>query len=212
MVNCATLYNHNLENRNLLFLFGIPQFPEYLETVFLARHFLHLTGVKLCPDRVRSSTDFYGRCLNGRLSPSDFFIPESGTTEMKLSVLPQLMQINKFAKMIGNYDFNKSVLSTDKLAGNVSACMGFVRVDGFYVPNTALREDIRDVTRHPQKRILAIYRKTLREQKYIEVCYTAKGIDLEKLSMPEEIREKIGNTERKAVIRVVGLHQVPISG
>lgn len=191
MAECAKLYHENLENHNLLFVFGLPQAPEYFEATFLPRHFLHLTGVELSADRVKSSTDFYDRCLKGRLKPSDFNIPKNGTAEMKLSILPQLMKVYKTAKMIGDYSFTKSVLYTEKLAGNISACMGFVRDDRFYIPNTALREDIRDVTKRPQKRILAIYRKPIREQKYIELCYVAKDVNIAELPLSEDIHGKI---------------------
>ena len=191
MADCAKQYHENLENKNLLFIFGSLQSPECFEATFLPRHFLHLTGVEPVEDRVRSSTDFYDRCLKGRLRPSDFSITKNGTAEMKLTVLSQLMRVYKTAKMIGDYDFTKSVLYTEKLAGNVSACMGFIRDDKYYIPNTALREDIRDVTHRPQKRILAIYRKQVREPSYTELCYTAKGISISDVTMPEGIVNKI---------------------
>ena len=191
MGNCARQYYENLENRNLLFLFGTPQTPQYFEATFLPRHFLHLTGVEPSTDRVNSSTDFYDRCLKGRLTPADFKLPKNGTAEMKLAVLPQLMQRFKTAKMIGDYDFTKSILYTERLAGNVSACMGFVRDDLYYIPNTALREDIRNITKHPQKRILAVYRKSIREQKYAELCYTAKGTRLSEIQLPAELQGRI---------------------
>lgn len=113
IVECARLYHENLEGKNLLFIFGAPQNPERFETVFMPRHILHLTGVytKL------SSSDFYDRCLKSRLSVSDFVMPNDGTVEMKLAVLPQLMRISKTAKMIGDYDSSKSLLYTEKLAG-----------------------------------------------------------------------------------------------
>ncbi|MBR1496409.1 MAG: hypothetical protein IJ617_02145 [Oscillospiraceae bacterium] len=100
----------------------------------------------------------YDRCLTRSLRTSDFSIPDSGTIEMKLSVLPQMINISKTAKMIGEYSFSKSLLYTEKLAGNVTACVGFVRDDRFYIPNTVLREDIRDITKRPQKRVLAVFK------------------------------------------------------
>lgn len=178
ITNCAKLYHENLEGKNLLFLYGSPQLPQHFEAVFLPKHFLHFTGVALVPQRIVSSIDFYDRCLNRNLSPSDFGMPDSGTVEMKLSVLPRMMKISTAAKMIGEYDLSKSLLYTEKLAGNVSACMGFVQDDGYYHPNTILKEDIRDVTKRPQKKVLAVFGKTLQAPTYTEVCYIAKGIDL----------------------------------
>ena len=127
ITDCAKSYRKNLENKNLLFVFGALQSPEYFEASFLPRNFLHLTGVKLSPNRISGSTDFYGRCLSGQLSPADFDMAQNGTTDMKLSILPQLMQLHHSAKMVGDYDNTKSVLYTEKLAGNISACIGFVK-------------------------------------------------------------------------------------
>ncbi len=68
--------------------------------------------------------------------------------------------------------------------------MGFVRDNQYYIPNTALKEDIRNVTIHPQKRILAIYRKPIKDQQYVELCYVAKGILPEK-AVPADIKDKV---------------------
>jgi hypothetical protein len=191
MTGCARAYHKELANRNILFLFGDGTNPEYFETTFLSRHFLHLTGVTPAPERVRSSSDFYDRCRKGRLNISDFDLPANGTADMKLSVLPQLMQIYRSAKMIGDFDFTKSLLYTEKLAGNVSACMGFVRDGAFYVPNTILREDVRDITVRPQKRVLATFRKPVRATAYTELCCTARGVDVHHLALPPELAGRI---------------------
>ncbi len=191
ITTCAKRYHTHLVNRNLLFVFGALQAPSYFEAVFLPRHFLHLTGVSLSAERFTGSSDFYRKCLRGRLRSDDFTMPDDGTVEMKLAVLPQLMEVYRHAKMIGDYDFTKSMLYTEKLAGNVSACLGFVQSDGYYMPNTTLREDIRNVTRHPQMRILAIYRKAVRETVYHELCYTAKGIAPAEIAFPDAVREKL---------------------
>lgn len=191
LVACAKAYHDNLANQNVLFLFGTVEEPDFLETTFLTRHFAHLTGVVLEPKRVKSSTDFYDRCRKSRVSPKDFDLAANGTTEMKLMVLPQLMQIHRTAKMIGEFDGSKSVLYTEKLAGNVSACMGFIRDDCFYIPNTALREDIRDITLPPQKRVLAIFRKSIRDGLYTELCYKAKGVAVESIRLPEALQGRL---------------------
>jgi len=107
----------------------------FIETVFLPRHFLHLTGVKTLNI---GSSDFYRRCLDGQLSPSIFSLYENGTTEMKLTVLPQIMNIHKVARMLGDYSPIKSVLMTEKIVDTVTACLGFVYDNKYYVPNTVL--------------------------------------------------------------------------
>ena len=188
ITSCAKQYHDTLEGKNLLFLFGSPKDPQHFEAAFLPRHFLHFTGVELSPREFISSTDFYDRCLNRSLRPSDFNIPDSGTVEMKLSVLPQMINISKTAKMIGEYSFSKSLLYTEKLTGNVTACVGFVRDDRFYIPNTVLREDIRDITKRPQKRVLAVFKKEMKEPVYSELCYHAKGINLSRIPLPKTVQ------------------------
>jgi len=118
-----------------------------------------------------------------------------GTTRMKLMVFSIAMNIHKTAKMVGDYSGNKMRLNTDKISGNVSACIGFTKAkeySGLYVPNTVLREDIRTVVHKPTKRILAIFRKPKDTKLYAECTYTAKGISLEDLIIRKPIKHKIG--------------------
>ena len=191
ITECAKLYNENLENKNLLFIFGAEKSPEFFEASFLPRNFLHLTGVKIFEERVGGSVDFYERCLRGKLSPSDFSFADNGTTDMKLSILPQLMKIQICAKMVGTYDFAKSVLFTEKVAGNIYACMGFVKENNYYIPNTALREDIRDISVRPQKRILAIFKKDIPQRFYpLTPCYSAKKVNVSCLINSENLKQK----------------------
>lgn len=118
-------------------------------------------------------------------------LAKNGTTEIKLLVLPQLMKIYNTAKMVGNYNFSKSSLYTEKLTGNITACLGFVRDDKYYVPNTALKEDIRDISIKPQHRVLAVLRKAVNQSIYKEICYIAKGLIIQDISLPEELLELI---------------------
>lgn len=76
-----------------------------------------------------------------------------------------------------DYDSSKTLLYTDKLIGNVTACLGFIQRDGFYIPNTALRQDMRDISTRQQK-VLAVFRKERKAAQYTELCYIAKGVDL----------------------------------
>ena len=189
ITNCAKEYRAYLEDNNFLFIFGDKHRTEAFETIFLPRNFLHLTGVKL--KSTCESSDFYEMCLKGQLSPSLFEMSADGTTDMKLCVLPQLMKIHRTAKMIGEYDQSKSFLVTEKIAGNVTACLGFVREEGYYIPNTALREDIRNVTVKPQQRILAIFKKNSKALYYTNLCYTAKNVKIDTMKVPESISQKI---------------------
>ena len=116
-------YKENLVNCNLLFVFGNINNPSFLETSFLGRNFLHLTG---CETKLHAN-EFYNNALKKKLTKKDFELKSDGTTELKLSVLPEMMQIEKSARMLGNYNDYKWELKTDKLIGNVRACIGFVK-------------------------------------------------------------------------------------
>lgn len=149
ITECAKDYQQFLENQNLLFIFGNMQKCFYFEAIFLPRHFRHLTGVEVNTEKVFGSVDFYEKCLKSHLSPNDFSFAKNGTTEMKLSILPYLMKIYHFAKMVGEYNFTKLLLYTEKLAGNVAAYLSFIQDGEYYIPNTVLKEDIRDITKRP---------------------------------------------------------------
>ena len=180
-MECAEQYRTNLANNSLLFVFNDAGVVQSLEVTCLPRNYQHLTGIVLTDNKIKS-VDFYEMCIDKRLSPSAFELSENGTTQMKLSVLSQAMNIHKTAKMIGDYSYTKSMLVTEKIAGTVTACMGFVREQGkrnFYVPNTVLREDIRNVVDKPPKKVLAIFRKPIKENIYKECTYLAKGVSLE---------------------------------
>lgn len=194
IISCAKRYHENLENNNLLFVFGSKQKTEFFETAFLPKHFLHLTGVEVSVNTFLGSVSFYEKCLIGRLSPDDFSLNKNGITKLKLAVLPQLTNIDRVAKMVGDYDSLKTSLYTEKLIGNIAACVGFVRDGEYYVPNTILKEDIRTISQHAQ-RVLAVYKKPVSQTLYNELCYLAKGIKQSSLIMPQEPRSLISLDE-----------------
>lgn len=183
----AIQYHNNLEGKNILFVFGSRENTNFIETSFLKKHFLHLTGVKLTNGM--SATLFYKRCLSNQISPNDF--QTDFKVKLKLDVLPQVMKIYKNAKMCGDFDGNRLKLHTDKIIGNVTASIGFVKDGDYYVPNTVLEEDIRKVTIHPQQRILAIFRKPVKQKTYTELCYLANNIPKEALILPNEVTVKL---------------------
>lgn len=187
LTTCAEKYKDNLENKNLLYIFTDNLKTLHFESLFLPRHYLHLTGVKLLSGNIKS-IDFYRLCLRKQLSQSVFSFHENGTTEMKLSVLSQIMNIQKTAKMVGDYDNTKSVLFTEKIVGTVTACVGFVREGNYYLPNTTLREDIRTITIRPQKRVLAILSKNTKDKQYSETTYLAKGVTIDSVIQTEELK------------------------
>jgi len=163
ITKAAELYQKNLEDQKVCFIYGIPSVIKgqleseskelsglsYYEVVFLRSNFMHLTGVKLKKNgSVKSSIDFYARCISNRLSEKDFELANDGSTDQKLEVLEQMMNIKKNVQMIGDFTDLGIRLYSEKIAGNTCACIGFLADErtGLNVPNTLLNKDIRDVS------------------------------------------------------------------
>ena len=188
---CAVAYSENLVHKNILFVTVSGETASCFEAAFLPRNFPHLTGVRT----KMKSTNFFDLAVKNRLKESDIELPSDGTATLKLAVLPSLMNIHLNARMAGDFDFSKSLLVTDKIAGTVIAAMGFVKNGSIYVPNTALNTDVRDITVKPVQRIAAIFIKGKHESKYSEQTYIAKGITLDEDSLKRIINEKVSVQE-----------------
>ena len=193
VVSCAQVFENELANRTLLLILSDKQKRiSCVEFAFCGYHYLHLTGLKLLrKDSSANSPDitaamFYEKCLSHKLSPRDFAFAEDGTTTLKLDVLPYIINKNLSARMVGDYDSLKPRLYTEKLAGGVKGCIGFVASqNGAFVPNTILKEDIRNYSRNTL-RVLAVLRKETDAEKYAELTYLAKGINLDLIELPHE--------------------------
>ena len=205
VVQCAKQYRDHLVNRSLLFIcMDKHNHTSAIEFSFDASNFLHLTGLNLKnrkkfkanehdSDDTRSASDgeeisaldFYNKCLNQRLRENEFEFADDGTTEMKLDVLPGLLCKNLTAKMIGDFRSDKPKLHTEKLAGGVTACMGFRRnaKSPRYIPDTVLKDNIKKHT-SGQVRVIACCRKTKDQQKYAEITYLAKKIEWAEIMFP----------------------------
>lgn len=174
ILNCSKMYQENLENKNILYIIQDKLGKiSYLETTFLSRNFLHLTGVKILNSKIKSSTDFYNFCLKKQLSISDFKFNSNGTTTKKLNILQSIMQIHKNAKIIGKYNKLKKYLSTEILIGGINACIGCIKQKNYYIPNTVLKEDIRNIVEE-QYKVIFILRKEVKDKKYNEITYRNK--------------------------------------
>jgi len=62
--------------------------------------------------------------------------------------------------------------------------------EGHYVPSSALLADIKKLTRN-QSQVLAIFSKELHEERYVQVRHVAKGLDLRKVNIPQDVMKKI---------------------
>ena len=182
MAKSAGLYHLNLEDQKVLFLYGVPSevkgqlqternllsaIKSY-EVVFHRYNFLHLTGVRVNYSGVGSAIHFYEKCLASRLTEDDFHFAKDGSTVQKLDVLESMMEIKHNAMMIGDFTDRGPKLFTEKAAGNICGCIGFVkdRNTGLNVPNTLLKKDIRDVVGNPVQKIYAVFSKMYMDEKY----------------------------------------------
>lgn len=191
ILKCCKLYHCNLENKNVMFIVQDKRKDiHYIEMLFLASNFLHLTGINIINEKIKSSTDFYNLCLKNQITISDFKFSSNGTTSIKLQILPQIIQIQKTCKMIGDYNNTKLYLSTQKLVGNVNICMGFVKKGNYYIQNTALKEDIRNITTE-QSKVIAIMVKNTKDIKYKEITYLNKNIEFKTLLENEQINKNV---------------------
>jgi hypothetical protein len=173
---CAEQFNVNLANRNLLFVGVAESKAICFEALFLPQNFLHLTGLRTN----LAGGVFFQAAIALRVSVGEIGFAKDGTTEMKLDILPRLMNIHTTARMIGDFNQENSMLVTDKLAGTVTAAMGFKEDEnGFYFPNTALKTDLRLVTKRPQQRVTAILVKDIHSDKYSKLTYIARGLSID---------------------------------
>lgn len=172
----AQIYDKYFNDKNLLLVYGSEINPSCIQIKALGSNFLHLTGLKT--NRNVSAEKFYQKAINKKLAASDFTFKDNTTVE-KLNVLQQVLNISQNARMLGNYNDYGFNLQTEKIAGGVKCCLGFVRTGKYYVPNTVLKGDIRDRVVSPQ-RILCIMSKRTDEIFYNQVLYTAKNVDFSK--------------------------------
>lgn len=207
MTKAAELYRDNLEDQKVLFLYALPsEIKKELQTegkvlssikgyevAFHRYNFLHLTGVKLNKGETVSAIHFYEKCLDKRLTEHDFFLAKDGSTGQKLDILERMMLIKKNVTMIGEFTDRGPKLFTEKAAGNVCGCIGFVkdRNTELNVPNTLLKKDIRDVTAQPTYKVFAVVSKHYTEERYSVFDKIDKSIDIGCCHFSKEIENLI---------------------
>ena len=146
------IFDKNLKNKTLMFIYEkLNRSIGKEEMFFPASTFYHLTGIKAYDinNKLMNSYKFYDLLQKGRIDRMKLESKNS-TTFYKLEVLSQLTKIDRNAKMIGDFCGSNILLQTEKVAGNINACIGFVKdsKQSIYVPNTALKEDIRNITQN----------------------------------------------------------------
>jgi hypothetical protein len=189
IIESAEYYKLNYENRKLLLVCSNNSLKKItvMECAFDRTNFMHLTGVKFREGYRMPPDVFFDSVIGRHLSFEAFELASDGTTEMKLRVLPSILKSKSLsANMSGDYNLRKPVLVTEKLAGGVRGCVGFIYDDSLkcYIPNTVLNEDIRLNIKNQQRVILA-YRKNIPNERYEERVYSAKKIDWGKVELPQ---------------------------
>lgn len=180
IVNLAKLYKKNLVGKNFLIVSKTNDTPyKFWEVKFEKKQFKHLTGVK----SHISPTYFYKKSISRSLSIKDFEIRNDGTTELKLEVLPKLLEFKDSIRMIGDYDDCSPKLYTEVLAGNVQGALGFINDEkSDLVPNTCLKCNTKLRSKH--ERIVLMLSKKFSETEYCNIEYIAeKNFDINELKI-----------------------------
>lgn len=198
IMKTAQNYHLLLENNNFIFLYKNRETNaiEFFEAIFLARHFQHLTGVDyINPNTetlIKNSVDFYRKCLKNNISEKEIRFRKDGTTQLKLEALPKLVQFLHFSKMTVTYNKTRPKLNIDRFAGTTNYCLGFTQDGKYYMPSSCLLEDIRTLGNQPSQ-ILAVLQRPCHSPTpiYANIRYVAKGVPLNKLSLPPALSEII---------------------
>lgn len=196
VLNCAKQYQKKLLNKNFLIIYRERRDSviRYIEVVFYERNYQHLTGLELIDRKGNvlrnQSVNFYRKCIENKLGIEEFRFKVDGTTHLKLAALPVLMDITKITKITGDYNYMRPYLLVDKVVGGVNFCLGLSKEDDIYVPSSALLEDIKKLTDAPSQ-VLAILEKETLEEIYIVVKHVAKGVNLNRLVLPDKIKDMI---------------------
>ena len=196
VLNCAKQYQKKLLNKKLLIIYRErkDQSIRFIEVVFYERNYQHLTGVELLDQDGHvlrgQSINFYRKCIENKLSVNEIKFRDDGTTPLKLTALPVLMDVTKITKITGDYNNVRPYLFVDKVMGNVNFCLGLTKEQETYVPSSALLEDMKHFVNTPSQ-VLAILEKEIYTEIYDRIKHVAKGLNLNNLRLPDEISQKI---------------------
>lgn len=195
LTEAATLYNKNLLDKNIMFIFeNNDSSLSFVETIHKDFHLQHLTGIGY----KKSASDFFKDSLNNTLSPKDIYIKKDKITfaGLKLDVLISAMSINKVAKRIGDYNYSKPQVVVQKVVGNVSLCLGYSDTSRtgkqlkYFYPKSLLKDKINYNTENPNK-IVAILSKNDNKSLYDEITYFSNDMRFSRLFNDEEIGSMI---------------------
>lgn len=123
----------------------------HIEVTFHKGNYQHLTGLELIDENGnilhRQSENFYRKCIKNRLGTDEFCFKKDGTTPLKLTALPALMDVTKITKITGDYNLGRPYLFVDKVMGGVNFCLGLTKEGNEYFPSSTLLEDIKKINK-----------------------------------------------------------------
>ena len=187
--DCAALFEKNLAHKYVLFVTDSPKNVSDFESLFMPHNFKHLTGAG---KKNMDPIVFYKRAIDKRLGVEDIIIDKRGFTDLKLDVLSRLMNIHNTARMVGDFDGLGEKIVADKFAGTTSSAMGFELSNNIYVPKTALRASVNDMTKKDSRsRVIAIFIRNKSDNIYTHITYRANDIELENLCQNASLRKII---------------------
>lgn len=184
----AINYHKNLDNKNFIVIYKEEEKIKYIQIKFSKGNFLHLTGVQL--NKKMSAILFYKKCLNGKISKEEVNLKQDGTTELKLQILEMITNICMTAKMIGQYNNLRKNLYTEFILGTNYISLGLIQThSNFFIPNTALYENLKDVV-FKSYRIIAIFSKKINEELYNEICLY-KNVKIDNAEILQKLNDNI---------------------
>lgn len=192
VLNCAKQYQQKLLNKKFLIIYRDREdnMIRYIEVVFHEKNYQHLTGIELIDSEGNvlhhQAINFYRKCIENKLGSDEIHFKADGTSHLKLLALSALMDMTKITKITGDYNNVRPYLFVDKVMGGVNFCLGLTKENREYVPSSALLEDIKKLTNAPSQ-VLAILEKEDSADKYTTIKHVAKGLNLNKIRLPEEI-------------------------
>ena len=204
---CQKEFEKNLKNKKIMFIYeNKNRSIDKEEMLFPISCFYHLTGIKAFDkdNKPLNSYSFYNLLKTNRIDEMKLKFKDT-TTYYKLEILPQLMRIDRTAKMIGDFCGNNVYLQTSKVTGNINACMGFIKDNEYsnvYVPNTALKEDIRKVVDNKAK-IIAILKKDMTNNLYANITYLKQDYEIKDILKNQEITKNIDVNNIYSADRIV---------
>ena len=193
---CLKDYDENLKNKKVMFIIENKDRNIDKEEVYFPKSsYQHLTGVSLIDKKGRklNAYEFYDLLKNGTITIDEYkFKSKDKTTDLKLEVLPQLMKIDRMANIMGDFSNYNLFLQTEKIAGNINACMGFIKDSNTntFIPNTALKKDIRTITDN-RKKIIAILKKDINEKLYKNITYLKQNYRIIDILQNDDINKII---------------------